>query len=62
MAEKVTPIQLDEAEHNIAEHIAAETNLEEEECASQLVKAAIARRMKERTGFRPAKVYDLKRK
>ncbi len=50
------------AERNAVKRIADRDGVTEDEAATRLVKAALARRVKKRTGKAPAKVYGFKRK
>lgn len=43
------------------QQIAKRDGISEEEAATQLVKTALARRVKKRTGKTPARVYSLRR-
>lgn len=62
MTEKTTPINVHKNEKRIAETVADMYSVpSNDECVSLLVKAAIARRVKKRTGKSPARVYPIKR-
>lgn len=52
---------LTKAEREMVKKIAERDGVTEDEAASRLVSAAIARRVKKRTGKVPAKVYGFKR-
>lgn len=49
-------------EREIVKRIADRDGITEDEAATNLVKAALARRVKKRTGKAPARVYAMKRK
>lgn len=53
---------LTKAELEMVKRIADRDGITEDEAASRLVSAALARRVKKRTGKVPAKVYAMKRK
>ena len=50
---------LTEAERDLVRRVAARDGISEDEAASNLVKAALARRVKRRTGKPMARVYSL---
>ena len=49
-------------ERELIQRIAQRDGITEDEAATNLVKAALARRVKKRTGKNPARVYQLPRK
>lgn len=53
---------LTKAERALLKRIADRDGVTEDEAATRLVKEAIARRVKKRTGKAPAKVYTMRRK
>jgi hypothetical protein len=53
---------LTKSERELVKRIADRDGVTEDEAATRLVKQALARRVKRRTGKNPAKVYDLKRR
>lgn len=53
---------LTKQERALLKRIADRDGVTEDEAASRLVKEAIARRVKRRTGKAPAKVYEVNRK
>jgi hypothetical protein len=53
---------LTKQERALVKRIADRDGVTEEEAATRLVKQALARRVKKRTGKTPAKVYEAKRK
>ena len=53
---------LTKAEREIVKRIADRDGITEDEAATNLVKTALARRVKKRTGKAPAKVYGMRRK
>lgn len=53
---------LSKAERLMLKRIADRDGITEDEAASNLVSAALARRVKKRTGKAPARVYSMKRK
>ena len=48
-------------ERSILKRIAERDGVSEDEAATQLVKAALERRVRKRTGRGPARVYDMKK-
>lgn len=55
-------VPLTSAERDLIKRIADRDGITEDEAASNLVKTALARRVKRRTGKTPAKVYELRKK
>lgn len=55
-------LSLSKDEAQLAKEIAKQKGITEEEAASLVIKGAIARRVKKRTGKSPARVYSIKRK
>ena len=55
-------VPLTSAERDLIRRIAERDGITEEEAASNLVKTALARRVKRRTGKTPARVYEFKGK
>jgi hypothetical protein len=53
---------LSKKEAELVKETARIYGISEEEAATLIVKASIARRMKKRTGKAPARVYDIKRR
>lgn len=53
---------LSKKEMEVIERIATRDGISVDEAATNLGKAALARRVKKRTGKAPAKVYDMRRK
>lgn len=53
---------LTQREREMVKRIAARDGISEDEAASNLVSAALARRVKKRTGKAPAKVYSMRKK
>ena len=53
---------LTKSERALIKRIADRDGVTEDEAATRLVKAALARRVKKRTGKAPARVYSIKRK
>ena len=53
---------LSDKEAALAKEIAERYGITEEEAATLVVKACIARRVKKRTGKSPAKVYTMRKK
>jgi hypothetical protein len=53
-------VPLTKAERDAVKRIADRDGITEDEAASNLVSAALARRVKKRTGKSPAKVYGFK--
>ena len=53
---------LTQREREVVRRIAARDGVSEDEAASNLVSAALARRVKKRTGKAPAKVYGMKKR
>jgi hypothetical protein len=49
-------------ERELIRRIAERDGVTEDEAATRLVKIALARRVKRRTGKNPARVYDLRRR
>ena len=49
-------------ERDLVKRIADRDGVTEDEAATRLVKQALARRVKKRTGKTPAKVYEVRRK
>jgi hypothetical protein len=49
-------------ERDVLRKIAERDGVTEDEAATRLVKTALARRVKKRTGKNPAKVYSIRRK
>lgn len=63
MTEKETPpVPLSDAEKALVQQIADRDGISLEEAATQLVQAALARRVRRRTGKGPGKVYQMPRK
>lgn len=60
MPDEVTALTTKERE--LLKRIAQRDGMTEDEAATQLVKAALARRVRKRTGKGPAKVYGLRRR
>jgi hypothetical protein len=50
------------AERELVKRIAERDGISEDEAATNLVKTALARRVRKRTGKAPARVYGIKRK
>lgn len=50
------------AERALVRRIAERDGITEDEAATNLVKTALARRVRKKTGKGPAKVYEMKRK
>lgn len=55
-------VSLTKKEAELAEVIAKQYGLTMEEATTLIVKACIARRMKKRTGHRPARVYAIRQR
>lgn len=55
-------VPLSAREREVVKRIAERDGVSEDEAASRLVSAALARRVKKRTGRAPAKVYSIRRK
>lgn len=55
-------VPLTPSERALIKRIADRDGITEDEAASNLVKTALARRVKRRTGKTPAKVYEIRRK
>jgi hypothetical protein len=53
---------LTKVERELVKRIADRDGVTEDEAATRLVKQALARRVKKRTGKAPARVYEIKRK
>ena len=53
---------LSKVEREIVKRIAERDGTTEDEAASKLVSAALARRVKKKTGKTPARVYSIKRR
>ena len=53
---------LSKVEREIVKRIAERDGVSEDEAASKLVSAALARRVKKKTGKTPARVYSIKRR
>lgn len=53
---------LTKQERDLVKRIAERDGVSEDQAATRLVKQALARRVKKRTGKTPARVYDMKRK
>lgn len=53
---------LTKAERDVLRRIAERDGITEDEAASNLVKTALARRVKKRTGKNPARVYSIRGK
>lgn len=53
---------LSRAERDMVKRIAERDGVTEDEAATRLVKEALARRVRKRTGKAPAKVYGIKRR
>ena len=53
---------LSKVEREIVKRIAERDGVSEDEAASKLVSAALARRVKKKTGKAPARVYSIKRR
>jgi predicted kinase len=53
---------LTKQERELVRRIADRDGVTEDEAATRLVKQALARRVKRRTGKAPARVYEMKRK
>ena len=55
-------VPLTEREREVIKRIAERDGISEDEAASNLVSAALARRVRKKTGKGPAKVYGLRRR
>lgn len=55
-----TQLPLSDAEMRIVKAVAKRDGITEDEAASKLVQAALARRVKRKTGHTPAKVYGIR--
>ena len=55
-------VPLTEAEMALVKRIAEREGVDMDEAATRLVGAALARRVKKRTGKAPARIYSIKRK
>jgi hypothetical protein len=55
-------VPLTAKERDLVRRIADRDGITEEEAATRLVKTALARRVKKRTGKNPAKVYGIKKR
>lgn len=55
-------VPLSVAERELVKRIADRDGITEDEAATQLVKAALARRVRKRTGKGPARVYEMRKK
>jgi len=53
---------LSKAEREVLTRIAQRDGITEDEAATNLVKSALARRVRKKTGKGPARVYDMKKK
>jgi hypothetical protein len=53
---------LTKSERELVKRIADRDGVSEDEAATRLVKQALARRVRKRTGKAPARVYSIKRK
>ena len=63
MTEKVPEhTALSERELDLVRKVAARDGITEDEAATNLTKAALARRVRKRTGRGPAKVYSIKKR
>ena len=62
MSESGPQTSLTKAERELVKRIADRDGITENEAASNLVSAALARRVKKRTGKVPAKVYSIRKR
>jgi hypothetical protein len=56
------PLVLSDDEADLAKQVAKRKGISEEEAATLIVKASIARRVRKRTGKTPAKVYQIRKR
>ena len=59
---RINELSLSKEESELAKQIAKRKGISEEEAATLVVKASIARRVRKRTGKGPAKVYGIRGK
>lgn len=62
MPQKVPDVALSGPELELVKRVAVRDGISEEEAATLLVKGAIARRVKRRTGKNPARVYSMRKR
>ena len=59
---RINELTLSKEESELAKQIAKRKGISEEEAATLVVKASIARRVRRRTGKGPAKVYSIRKR
>lgn len=60
--EKDEPLVLSKGEADLAKQVAKRNGISEDEAATLIVKASIARRVRKRTGKGPARIYSIRRR
>lgn len=59
---RINELTLTQEESELAKQIARRKGITEEQAATLVVKASIARRVRKRTGKAPAKVYSIRKR